>query len=135
MNTFLNTPFMNPLLRLIATQPKLIASHVESYARMLSEEISATSQGLQRRAILGVCALVFLVVAIIFAGVGLMLWGSLVELRAEARWILWVVPGAPLVLSLLFFILLRSDSKQLPLSKVKTQFKADLAMLHETGAL
>jgi uncharacterized membrane protein YqhA len=131
----MNIPFMNPLFRLIATQPNLIASHVESYARMFSEEISAISQGLKRRIVLGVCAVALLLMSLMFAGIGLLLWGTLTQLRDETRWILIVVPSVPLILSAAFFFMLSSHAKQVPLSKVKSQFKEDLAMLHDTGAL
>jgi hypothetical protein len=131
----MHTPFMNPLFRLIASHPNLLAVHAESYARMVADELGATSVRLQRRAFLGAGALIFLLIALIFGGVGLMLWGISVELRADTRWLLIAVPAVPLVLSVLFFVLLRSDPKQAAMAKVRTQFKADLAMLHETGAL
>jgi hypothetical protein len=126
---------MNPLLRLLATHPNLLAVHAESYARIMADEISTTSDALQRRALLGAGALFFLFISLILGGVALLLWGSSIAVHPETRWVLIVVPGVPFGLALVFFILFSSSSQQPMLSKVKTQFKADLAMLHETGVL
>jgi hypothetical protein len=131
----MNIPFMNPLLRLIATQPKLIAKHIESYARMFGDEISSSTAAIKRRVFVGGAALLFLVLSFIFAGVGLMLWAGLPQVRSETSWVLIAVPGFPLGLSLLFFVLLKSDSRPVAMNKLKAQVKADVAMLHETGAL
>jgi hypothetical protein len=131
----MNMPFMNPLLRLIATQPHLLATHAESYARMFGKEIGATGATLRRRMVLGGFVLVLLLLALIFAGVALMLWAALPPIQTNLAWVLLLVPGIPLVLALLFFIMLKSDSAPLAINKVKTQFEADMAMLHETGAI
>jgi hypothetical protein len=131
----MNIPFMNPLLRLIATQPNLIVKHMESYARMFSDEISSSTSAIKRRVFVGAAALLFFLLSLIFSGVGLMLWAGLPQVRSDTSWILLAVPGVPLGLSALFFILLKSDSRPVALSKLKAQVKADVALLHETGAL
>ncbi len=131
----MNIPFMNPLLRLIATQPNLIVKHIESYARMFGDEVSSSSAAIKRRVFVGGAALIFMLLALIFAGVGLMLWAGLPQVRSETSWLLLAVPGLPLGLSLLFFILLKSDSRPVAMNKLKAQVKADVALLHETGVL
>jgi uncharacterized membrane protein YqjE len=131
----MNIPFMNPLLRLIATQPNLIVKHLESYARMFGAEVSSSTAAIKRRVFVGGAALLFMLMGLIFAGVGLMLWAGLPQVRPETSWLLLAVPGLPLGLSLLFFILLKSDSRPVAMNKLKAQVKADVALLHETGAL
>jgi uncharacterized membrane protein YqjE len=131
----MNIPFMNPLLRLIATQPNLIVKHMESYARMFGDEVSSSKAAIKRRIFIGGAALLFLVLGFIFAGVGLMLWAGLPQVRSETGWVLLAVPGVPLALSALLFVLLKSDSRPVALIKLKAQVKADVALLHETGAL
>jgi hypothetical protein len=131
----MNIPFMNPLLRLVATQPNLLAAHAESYARMLGREIGATGATLRRRVVLGAIVFFLLFTGLVFAGVAVMLWAALPQVRIDTAWILVLIPCIPLVLSMLFYVVLRSDSTPLAISKVKTQFEADMAMLHETGAL
>jgi uncharacterized membrane protein YqjE len=131
----MNIPFMNPLLRLIATKPNLIVKHLESYARMFGDEISSNTAAIKRRIFVGGAALLFMLLGLIFAGVGLMLWAGLPQVRSETSWLLLAVPGLPLGLSLLFFVLLKSDSRPVALTKLKAQVKADVALLHETGAL
>jgi hypothetical protein len=131
----MNIPFMNPLLRLIATQPNLIVKHIESYARMLGDEVSLSTAALKRRVFVGGAAIIFLLLGLIFAGIGLMLWASLPQLRTDTSWLLLAVPGVALGLSTLFFVLLKSDSRPVALTKIKAQVQADVALLHETGAL
>jgi uncharacterized membrane protein YqjE len=131
----MNIPFMNPLLRLIATQPNLIVKHMESYARMFGAEVSSSTAAIKRRVFVGGAALLFLLLGFIFAGVALILWAGLPQVRSETSWLLLAVPGLPLALSILFFVLLKSDSRPVAMNKLKAQVKADVALLHETGAL
>jgi hypothetical protein len=135
MLKIMSSPFMNPLLRLVAAHPNLIATHAESYARMLSDEVAASSTALTRRVCVGGAALALLLIGFLLAGVGVMLWGTLPLVRVNTGWVLIAVPGVPLALSALFFIVLKSDSRPIGFTKIKAQFKADVAMLHETGAL
>jgi uncharacterized membrane protein YqjE len=131
----MNIPFMNPLLRLIATQPNLIVKHMESYTRMFGDEVSSSTAAIKRRIFVGGAALLFMLLGLIFAGVGLMLWAGLPQVRSDTSWLLLAVPGFPLALSALFFVLLKSDSRPVAMNKLKAQVKADVALLHETGAL
>lgn len=131
----MNIPFMNPLLRLIATQPNLIVKHMESYARMFGAEVSSSTAAIKRRVFVGGAALLLFLLGLIFAGVALILWAGLPQVRSETSWLLLAVPGLPLALSVLFFMLLKSDSRPVALNKLKAQVKADVALLHETGVL
>ncbi len=126
---------MNPLFRLITSRPNLVAAHAESYLQLLAEEINAGSRALSRRVFLGCAAWLLMLLFLLLAGIGLMLWGALPEVRSEQSWILIAVPSAPLLTSFLLFLIIKADPPPAGLTKVKAQMRADLAMLRETGAL
>jgi hypothetical protein len=133
---------MIPLLHVLTTQPQLLSDHAEAYAELLGAEISSACQAWTRRAVLTVIALCSLVVAAVLCGVALMLWAVLlashVPLQAHglALTILVATPFLPLALAVGCMGALWQMRRQNGFfDPFKSQIKADLSMLRETGVL
>jgi len=121
---------LRPLLQLIATEPELLADHLQSYAQLLGDEVG-TFQGQvrQRWALWAILALMLTVTATL-AGVALMLCLAM----PGAPWTLWLVPGtmALLCLAVAFFISRRKPAPGFLV--LRQQIAADMAMLHQAEA-
>ena len=62
---------IHPLLRLVATQPQLLADHAEAYAGLVADEIGKTGAVWKQRVLLGAIALSLIAVAMVLGGVAL----------------------------------------------------------------
>ena len=67
---------VHPLLHLIATQPHLLGEHVEAYAQLVGEEVGKASTMWISRVVYWAAALALIVLAVLFAGIALMLWAG-----------------------------------------------------------
>ena len=125
---------MHPLIRLIATEPQLLADHAEAYASLVSAEFGTASSALKRRAVLGAAALCCLGAAAVLGGVALMFWGVVPLATSQAPWVLIVAPAVPAVLAIVCLLAARSSESAAPFDNVRSQAKADMAMLREMAA-
>ncbi len=121
---------MHPLLRLLATNPELLAGHAQAYAELLALEIGAASASWHRRARLQACALCCLSVAAVLAGVALMLWSVA---YAPALWALLSAPLLPLAAGLWCLLAARQPPGQRPFDSLRRQLREDLALLREAS--
>ena len=124
---------IHPLLRLVATQPHLLADHAEAYAGLVGEELGKTSAELKRRAILGLMALVLLLIGMLLGGVSLLLWSVTPPANMNAPWALVAVPAVPLLIAVGCAFAARGDNSS-QFSDLRQQLAADLALLREAGA-
>lgn len=122
---------IHPLLRLIATRPELLAEHGEAYAELLAEEAGVWRAQWMRRALCGAVALACGVLALTLAGVAGMLWAVTAPENLHAPWALFVVPAVPLVMALGAFGLARAEASSKPFEALRSQLRADIAMLRE----
>ena len=126
---------VHPLLHLIATQPHLIGEHVEAYAQLVGEEVGKASTQWISRVVYWAAALALIVLAVLFAGIALMLWaGSPSDTSLEAPWLLIVVPLVPFVIGVICILLARAKATHRPFDTIRQQFSADVAMLRDVGA-
>jgi len=125
---------MHPLIRLIATEPQLLADHAEAYAALLSAEFGTASSALKRRAVLGAAALCCLGVAAVLGGVALMLWSVVPLAPSHTPWVLVMAPAVPAVLAIVCLLAARSSADAGPFDNVRSQVKTDMAMLRELAA-
>lgn len=123
---------MHPLLRLIATHPKLLIDHVEAYADLLNEEIGHASSGFKRRTLLLAVALFSLGVAVVLVGMALMLWAVIPIPQMAAPWALIAVPLLPIVIASACLGAARRQTKA-SFANLRNQFRADMGMLREVG--
>lgn len=124
---------IHPLLRLIATQPQLLADHAEAYAGLVSEDLGKTATVWKRRAVYYVVALALLAVGAVLAGVALLFWAMTPPANMQAPWALAVAPAIPLLIAVFCVILARRESVD-TFAELKQQAAADLAMLREVSA-
>ena len=129
---------LRTLLRLISTQPTLLADHVQAYAELAADEFGQARAAWQRRLLLQAVCLCSLAVAAVLAGVALMLWAVIPEARVQAPWALVLAPLLPLLVALCCGLLGQGPSlKQAQVGafpRVREQLAADRAMLSEGAA-
>lgn len=124
---------IHPLLRLIATQPQLLADHAESYAGLVGEELGKTTAVWKRRVLLSAVALCLVGVAAVLGGVALMLWAVIPAANIQAPWALFAAPAVPTVVALWCAYQSRREAGD-GFSDLKQQIAADLVMLREVSA-
>lgn len=125
---------LHPVFRLAASQPQLLAEHAAAYAELLAEEFSSSGAHLKRRLALQLAGMACLGIAMVFAGVALLLWAALPEQSVRLPWLLMATPLAPAVLGVL--ALWRASSMSAPdaFTALRSQLAADAAMLRGTEA-
>lgn len=124
---------IHPLLRLVATQPHLLADHAEAYAGLVGLEIGRTAAGLKQKVILSAGALCLISLAVVFAGVALMLWAALPDEGMRASWALIAVPAVPAVAGIAC-LLIGQQKPADSFAELRSQVAADLALLREVSA-
>jgi hypothetical protein len=124
---------IHPLLRLIATQPQLLADHAESYADLVGEELGKTTAVWKRRVLLNAAALCLIGVAAVLAGVALMLWAALPAASLHAPWALMAAPALP-ALAALWCGYEGQRETDAVFKDLKQQIATDLVMLREVSA-
>ena len=73
-------------------------------------------------------------VAVVLAGVALMLWATTPAASVQALWVLIATPLAPLAVALGCLLAARAPVEDRPFDKVRRQVEADMAMLREVNA-
>jgi hypothetical protein len=125
---------MHPLLRLIATQPQLLAAHAEAYADMVAEEIETVSTAWKRQAMLNAVALCSIAVSAVLAGVALMLWAVIPAEHVQSGWALIVAPLLPALVAAWCLASARAGNEHSAFDNLRRQVKADMVMLSEASA-
>ena len=124
---------IHPLLRLVATQPQLLADHAEAYAGLVGDEIGRSAASFKHRVLLNAVALCLLGVAAVLTGVALMLWAVIPPASMQAPWALIAAPAVPAVIA----IVCAMAGQRKPgdtFAELKQQVAADLVMLREVSA-
>ncbi len=124
---------IHPLLRLVATQPHLLADHAEAYAGLVGEEVTQTVAGIKRRVLLSAVALGLLVIAAVLVGVALMLWAVIPRADMQAPWALLAAPGVPALGGMICLLIGRSEPGD-SFSGLRQQMAADMMLLREVSA-
>jgi len=125
---------IHPLLRLIATEPQILGDHVEAYAELVGDEVKKTSSAWSLRIALYLAALALGCVALVLAGVAIMLWATLPPSGFQVPWLLVAVPAAGFVAAIVCVLLARRNPVENAFDNVKKQLSADMAMLREVSA-
>ena len=121
---------IHPLFRLIASEPQMLADHVEAYAELVTEAMGTATLRLKRRVALHALSLFGIAVAVVLAGVALMLWAVLPIENMRAPWALVVAPALPALLAVWSHFAAKVPADESHGLKVITeQFAADAAML------
>jgi len=123
---------MPPLLRLLASQPGLLADHAEAYVDLLVEEAGSASVAWRRRVWLAALGLCGLAVASVLAGMAVMLWAVTPLVGAGASWVLIATPLVPLALALWSLREARVAVDGPAFGGTRQQLKLDMDLLRET---
>jgi hypothetical protein len=125
---------IHPLFRLIASEPQMLASHVEAYSELVAEEVGAVTSQWKKRAALHAMSLGCALLAVIMVGVALMLWAVVPIDDMNAPWALIVVPGIPVVLAVWSHFAAKAPVAEHGFKAIKEQLAADAAMLRSVSA-
>jgi len=126
---------IHPLFRLIASEPQMLADHVEAYSELVAEEVGAAAAQWKRRVALHTLSLCCMVVAIVLVGVALMLWAAIPVDGMNAPWALIVTPAIPLVLALWSRMAAKAPAAdEHGFKAIREQLAADAAMLRSVSA-
>lgn len=125
---------IHPLLRLVATQPQLLADHAAAYAGLVGEEIGRSINGVKQRVMLVSIALGLIAVAAVLGGVAVMLWAVIPTASMHAPWALIAAPGVPAVVGVVCLAVGRSPPAD-TFAELKQQVAADLVMLREVSSV
>lgn len=124
---------IHPLLRLVATQPQLLAEHAEAYAGLVGDEVARVSAALKRRLALKLVALCLGAVALVLGGVAVMFWAVLPPASVAVPWALVAAPGVPALVALACLMAARAPAAD-GFAGLKAQLAADMAMLRKVSA-
>jgi hypothetical protein len=121
---------MHPLFRLAATEPALLADHLQAYGELASGEALDMLERWRRAAVLQLAALASAAVGMTLAGVASMLWavGPVTE-----PWLLVAVPALPLLIALACHLAARGAWVLRGSSVLREQWAADLALLRSVA--
>lgn len=114
-----------PLLRVLLDEPALLAEHAAAYSALILEDAMRLQARLLRR--LGYLFLLGagVLLAVMFAGIALMLHAA----DAGLYWLLWTVPLTPLAVAAIGAWRLKGAGPDCPaFSRVRTQIADDLQL-------
>lgn len=121
---------MHPLFRLAASEPALLADHLQAYGELASGEALDVLGRWRRAALLQLAALASAAVGLTLAGVALMLWAVG---TVAVPWLLVAVPALPLLIALTCHQAARGAWAQRGSSVLREQWAADLALLRSAA--
>ncbi|NRT57821.1 hypothetical protein [Sphaerotilus uruguayifluvii] len=123
----------HPLLKLLARRPDLLADHLDAYADLASAQVRATRRALATRALLAALAGLGALLALLLAGMALLLWAALSPELLARPWTLLLIPALPALLALGAAWALRSSAPLAGFGPLREQFSRDAQMLHDAS--
>ncbi|MFM9879967.1 MAG: hypothetical protein ACKVOO_06110 [Burkholderiaceae bacterium] len=122
------------LLHLMAHEPDALAEHAQAYAELAAAELEHATSAWKRRCTFMAAALCCGGVALVLAGVALMLWAVLPPDQIRAPWALVIAPLVPAACAAVFVMLARQTGGfAIAMDRLLSQMKADMAMLQESS--
>ena len=117
---------LHPLFSTIIHRPDLLVDHLAAYGALVRQEASNAGSELAARAAAWVSALFAGIIFLGFAGIAVML--GFVTNRFS--WALVIVPGVPLAIALVAFMIARKPLRSEHFPELKAQIKSDAQALH-----
>src|SRR3954470_18198217 len=121
---------VHPIFSVLVSRPELVIDHVAGYAALVQEEASSVGTEVVKRAIAWTVTLFGLLIFLVLAGVAAMLG----VMQGEFHWILVVVPGIALVISVGAWSVARQRLPAEAFNEMKAQLDADAQALRAVGA-
>lgn len=100
----------HPLLRLVVQRPDLVIEHASAYAALAANEGSAALARMLRQRAWQLLALLCFAMGAVLAGVSLLLWAALPQVAVGLRWLMFVVPGVPLLAAVAAWLVSRPET-------------------------
>ena len=126
---------IHPLLRLLLTQPALLADHAAGYAELFGQELGVASRAWRKKIWLSALGACCGIVAVMLAGVAIMLWAAGLLAQNGQAWVLVATPLVPALAALGCWLALRSPGHKVPFDTMVSQVKVDLALVRRTCTL
>lgn len=123
------------LLHLITTRPQLLVDHAQAYAELAGADLDVVTRTWKRQFRLVAAALCGGIVAMVLAGVALMLWAVIPAAQIEAPWALVAAPLLPALMATWCLLAARASGDRQAFGNLKEQVQADLLMLRQAGAV
>lgn len=115
----------SPLFRILLDEPRLLAGHAAAYAALIKQDAAGWQARLARRLGYVFLLVAALSLALLLAGVALMLYA----VTHVSHWLLWVVPAVPLVVAAIAsWHLWREAPAPRAFAHVRTQVAEDLQL-------
>jgi hypothetical protein len=130
-HAFAPTLMMALLLKMMLLPPHLLKSHAQGYADLASEVGARYLCALKNRWVLYGLSVLSLLLALIFGGVALLLWGALLLPNMPRVWILLALPVSCLMLSGLCGWLARRVHVQPLMKEIQAQIALDIQTLRQ----
>ncbi len=125
---------IHPLFKLMAANPTVLTDHVEAYASLAAQELSAVATQWQLRAMKTGVALCCAAVAAVLAGVAVMLWAATPAADLHAPWALWVAPGLPGLVAVWCWFSAQASGGEAAFAVLRRQVREDMALMREVKA-
>jgi uncharacterized membrane protein YqjE len=126
---------IHPLVRLIATQPQLLAEHLGGYVSLIGDEAQRAKAQLLLQLFWTGLALACVGVFLVLGGVALMLWAITPEMSSRASWTLLATPGIPAIIAVIAGLLARRPAAERAFATIQKQVASDMRMLNEVSSL
>ncbi len=123
----------HPLLKLLARRPDLLADHLDAYADLACAQVRATRRTLVTRALLAALAVLGALLALLLAGMALLLWAALPPDLLARPWMLLLIPAVPALLALGAAWALCASAPLAGFGPLREQFSRDAQMLHDAS--
>lgn len=119
---------LKPLLKIAFRSPGLLVDHVDAYMDLAERDLHDWRNRLTQRLLLWAVSGAGLLLAVMFAGVALMIWAA----TDRMHWLLWLVPVLPAMLSLGAGVAASNlGNRQGMLANLSQQFHKDKLMIKE----
>ena len=116
-----------PLLRIIINEPGLLTEHAVAYSHLISNDAHLWKASVKRQLVLKAMMGGSLLLALLFAGIAVMVWGA----TDHNHWTLIVVPVVPLVVAIVAGFMAADKSDYAPFAATKSQICTDVSMFKE----
>jgi len=114
-------------------RPELLMMHVQGYADLFSEESSSLMRWLRNRWLAGALGIASLLLAVVWAGMSLLLWSALPAVDARWAWTLWAWPLAWALLALVCWVIFKMLGRPVFFPRIREQIQLDVITLRQTS--
>jgi len=113
---------LHPIFATVLGRPELIVNHLAGYAELVREEAAAAGRSFMTRLVGGVLFVVSALLALIMAGVAVMLG----VLHGSFNWVLVIVPGIAVLVAAVCAVIASRPAKLNAFGDLCEQFQSDL---------